>query len=169
MAEMPASLGVYAKHVLETDGIDVRLNVAVANVESSSLTLTSGETVPFGLLPWDPGIIHNPLLASIDCPRGKHGGVTTDSCFQIPVFPGVWALGDCAETPDPNNPGKTFAPTAQNSTRAGIHLADNIVQLLRGRPVRPFTYKQIGELAVISSYNGVAHVFGLNIRGPLAC
>ncbi len=168
VAEMPAVLGEYTKQVLEADGINLRFGAGVKSVEATSLTLTDGETLPFGLLLWDTGIIPNPLLKSIDCPRGKHGGVTTDSCFQVPGFPRVWALGDCAETPDPNNLGKTFAPTAQNSTRAGVHVADNLIHSLRGRPVRPFTYKQIGELAVISSYNGVAHVFGFNIRGPLA-
>ncbi len=168
MAEMPASLGEYVKQVLEADGVDVRLKVGVKSVEATALTLTTGETLPFGVLLWDTGIIPNPLLESIDCPRGKHGGITTDSCFQVPGLPGVWALGDCAETPDPNNPGKTFAPTAQNSTRAGVHLADNIIHLLRDRHVRPFTFKQIGELAIISSHNGVARVFGFNLRGPLA-
>ena len=168
MAEMPAPLGTYGKQVLETDGVEVRMNVGVVSVDSTTLTLTNGDTLPFGVLLWDTGITPNPLLQSIDCPRGKHGAMVTDSCFQVPGFSGIWALGDCAETPDPNNPGKTFAPTAQNSTRAGVQLGDNIIHLLRGRPVRPFTYKQVGELAIVSSHDGVAHVFGLSIRGPLA-
>ena len=168
MAEMPASLGEYGQQVLERDGVDVRLQVGVKSVAADSLVLTSGEELPFGTLVWDTGIIPSPLLKTIDCPRGKHGGITTDSCFQVTGSPGVWAIGDCAETPDPNNPGKTFAPTAQNSTRAGAHVADNINHVLRGRAVRPFTYKQIGELAIVSSYDGVAYVFGLKIRGPLA-
>ena len=168
MAEMPASLGEYGQQVLERDGVEVRLQVGVKSVAADSLVLTSGEELPFGTLVWDTGIIPSPLLKTIDCPRGKHGGITTDSCFQVTGSPGVWAIGDCAETPDPNNPGKTFAPTAQNSTRAGAHVADNINHVLRGRAVRPFTYKQIGELAIVSSYDGVAYVFGLKIRGPLA-
>jgi len=168
MAEMPETLGAYGKEVLERDGVDVRMKVGVKSVEPTMLALTDGDTLPFGTLLWDTGIIPNPLLKQIDCPRGKHGGITTDSCFQVTGLPGVWALGDCAETPDPNNPGKTFAPTAQNGTRAGVHVADNINHVLRGRPVRPFTYKQIGELAIISSHDGVAHVFGVNIKGPLA-
>ena len=168
MSEMPASLGEYGKQVLERDGVDVRLKVAVKSVDATSLALSDGETLPFGTLLWDTGILPNPLLQTIECPRGKHGGITTDSCFQVTGLPGVWAVGDCAETPDPNKPGKTFAPTAQNSTRAGAQVADNINHVLRGRRVQPFTYKQIGELAIVSSYDGVAHVFGVNITGPLA-
>ena len=168
LGEMPDSLGEYGKQMLEADGIAVRLNLGVKSVEPTTLRLSNGEVLPFGLLLWDAGILPNLLLKTIDCPRGEKGGIVTDSCFQVPGLPGVWALGDCAETPDPNNPGKTFAPTAQNSTRAGVHVADNIIHRLRGRSVRPFTFKQIGELAIISGHDGVAHVFGLNIRGPLA-
>ncbi len=168
MAEMPVSLGEYGKRALEADEIQVRLGLGVKSVEATALVLSNGETLPFGILIWDTGIMPNEMFKSIDCPRGKHGGIVTDSCFQVPGMPGVWALGDCAETPDPNNPGKTFAPTAQNSTRAGVHVADNLIHLLRGRPVRPFTYKQIGELAVVSDHDGVANVFGLKIQGPLA-
>lgn len=168
MAEMPVSLGAYSEQVLKADGIEVRLNVGVKSVDPTSLALTNGEVLPFGVLLWDAGIVPNPLIESIDCPRGKHGGIVTDSCFQVTGLPGVWALGDCAETPDPNNPGKIFAPTAQNGTRAGVHLADNLIHQLRGRPVSPFTYKQIGELAIVSAHDGVAHVFGLKLQGPLA-
>ena len=168
MAEMPASLGKYGQQALEKDGVDVRLKVGVKSVEATRLALTEGEDLPFSVLVWDTGILPSPLLKAIECPRGKHGGITTDSCFQVTGLPGVWAIGDCAETPDPNNPGKSFAPTAQNSTRAGAHVADNINHVLRGRAIRPFTYKQIGELAIVSSYDGVAHVFGLKIHGPLA-
>ena len=34
--------------------------------------------------------------------------------------------------------------------------------------MKPFTYKQIGELAVLSRYRGVANVYGVQVRGVLA-
>lgn len=168
MTEMPEELGSFGHQVLKRDGVEVWFNVGVKHVEAQSLELSDGERLAFGLLLWDTGIVPSPLLGKIQCPRGKHGGMVTDSCFQVQGAPGVWAIGDCAETPDPNHPGKTFAPTAQNSTRAGTHVADNIIHQLRGRPVKPFTYKQVGELALVSERQGVAHVFGVSVRGPLA-
>ena len=34
--------------------------------------------------------------------------------------------------------------------------------------MKPFRYKQIGELAVVGRYSGVANVYGVQVQGPLA-
>ena len=82
--------------------------------------------------------------------------------------PGVWAIGDCAETPKPDGSGEFFEPTAQNATREGAHVADNILAVIHGRPLKPFRYKQIGELAVVGRHSGVANVYGLQFNGLFA-
>ena len=167
MTEMPDSLAAYGKQRLEKDGVRVLLDVGVQKVEPSALTLTSGEVLHPGLLIWDTGIVPAPLVAKLDCAKGKHHGIATDSCFRVEGQTNVWAIGDCAEIPDPNHEGKTFAPTAQNATREGALAAENIIAVIRGKDPKPFTYKQIGTLAVLSRYAGVAHVFGLSISGFL--
>lgn len=165
MAEMPERLADYSQRILERDGIAVRVHVGVSKVEEGSLTLSDGEALPAGLLIWDTGITPNPLIEKFDCAKGKKGGIAVDSAFRVEDRPGIWAIGDCAEIPKPDGSGAFFEPTAQNATREGILVADNILAALQRRPVKPFTYKQVGELAVISRYRGVAHVFGLQIRG----
>ncbi len=168
MAEMPEALGEYGQHILQEDGVEVIMGASVEAVANDSLELSDGRQVAYGVLLWDAGIMPSPFLKQLDCPLGKHGGIVTDSCFQVQDVPGVWAIGDCAETPNPKQPGKTFAPTAQNATRAGVHVADNINHVLRGRRPKPFEFQQIGTLALVSDRQGVAHVFGAEIKGALA-
>ena len=168
MTEMPETLASYSQAELEKDGVRVRTGVGVEKVEPGSLTLSTGETIPAGLLVWDTGIEPNPIVKSFDCERGKKGGIATDSTFRVLKRPGVWAIGDCAEIPKPDGSGKFFEPTAQNATREGVHVADNILAVAHGRPVKPFRYKQIGELAVVGRHSGVANVYGVEINGPLA-
>ncbi len=168
MAEMPEPLAAYSQQQLEAAGVRVRLGVGVAKVEPGSLTLTTGETLAAGMLIWDTGIEPNPIVAGFDCEKGKKGGVATDSTFRVLKRPGVWAIGDCAEIPKPDLSGKFFEPTAQNATREGVHVADNILAVIHGRPVKPFRYKQIGELAVVGRYSGVANVYGIQVQGLLA-
>ena len=167
MEEMPESLASYSKRRLERDRVEVLLGSAVGRVEPGSLTLKNDQIVPYGLLVWDTGITPNSLVGSLGCRLGKKGGIVVDSTFKVPNMPGVWALGDCAEIPKPDGSGKFFEPTAQNATREGALLADNILATLRHRPVRPFTYKQIGELAVISRRRGVAFVMKVKVNGML--
>ena len=167
MSEMPESLAAYSQVELEKDGVHVRTGIGVARVEAESLTLTTGETLRTGMLVWDTGIQPNPIVAEFDCAKGKKGGIATDSTFRVLKRPGVWAIGDCAEIPKPDGSGQFFEPTAQNATREGAHVADNIVAVTLGRPVKPFRYKQIGELAVVGRYSGVANVYGVQIYGLL--
>lgn len=165
MAELPEDLAAYTREQLERDGIRVDTGKGVEKVEPRSITLSDGERIEAGMVIWDAGIETNPLIASFDCPKGKKGGISVDSAFRVRGMPGAWAIGDCAEIPKPDGSGRFFEPTAQNATREGTHVAENILATLEGRSVRAFRYKQVGELAVISRYKGVAFVFGIKVSG----
>ena len=168
MSEMPAALGEYGKRQLEANGIQVMLGTEVKKVDGSTISLSDGSTIDAGLLVWDTGISPVPLVATLGAPLGKKDGLAVESTFALPGFPGVWAIGDCAEIPKPFAHGKFFEPTAQNATREGVVAAENIVATLRHKAVRPFTFRQIGMLAVVSRHTGVANVFGAQVTGLLA-
>jgi NADH dehydrogenase len=88
--------------------------------------------------------------------------------LQVPDWPDVWAVGDCAFVPDIKNPGKSHPPTAQHAIREGKVVAQNIAAALLGRPGGPFSFKTIGLLASIGRRTGVARIFGFNFSGFLA-
>ena len=107
--------------------------------------MEGGRRIPAQTLVWAAGVMPSPVARDLPCAHGKHGGIVVDACCAVPGHPGVWALGDCAEVPQPGG-GKPYAPTAQNATRAGVLVARNIVASLRNEPSRPFTYRPLGEL-----------------------
>ena len=88
--------------------------------------------------------------------------------MQVPDWPGVWALGDCAMIPDFYHPGKFYPPTAQHATRQGAVLAKNIVATFRGHELQPFKFKIIGLLATIGWRTGVAEIYGYRFSGLIA-
>ena len=77
------------------------------------------------------GVTPSPLVERLDCERGKHGGIVVDSCGAVKGHSGVWALGDCAETPIPGGDSKTYAATAQ---RRDAREAAGRAQHLGGAP-----------------------------------
>ena len=91
----------------------------------------------------------------------------TNEFLEVPDWPGVWALGDCALIPD-RKTGKYFPPTAQHALRQGKVLAHNITAALRGGQKRPFVFKTIGLLAAIGRRTGVANIMGINFSGFVA-
>jgi NADH dehydrogenase len=88
--------------------------------------------------------------------------------MQVPEWPGVWALGDCALVPDPNNPGGFYPPTAQHAIREANVLAKNIAASLSGGQLRAFKFKIIGQLAAIGRRSGVAEIYGFKFSGYIA-
>jgi NADH dehydrogenase len=88
--------------------------------------------------------------------------------LQVPNFPGVWALGDCALVPDPFSPGNFYPPTAQHAIRMAAALAKNIAATTRGLPPQPFKFKTLGLLATIGRRAGVAEILKMRFSGIIA-
>jgi NADH dehydrogenase len=87
--------------------------------------------------------------------------------FEIPGWPNVWALGDCAAVPNPQT-GTYHPPTAQHALRQGRTLAGNIIAAIRGGQKQPFRFSTIGQLAAIGRRVGVANILGVNFSGFIA-
>ncbi|PYV66493.1 MAG: hypothetical protein DMG97_29470 [Acidobacteria bacterium] len=109
----------------------------------------------------------NPLLSSLPCQK-ECGRVLVNEFLQIPDWPGVWAVGDCAFVSDVRQPGKSHPPTAQHAIREGRVVAQNLALALNGRPPKPFSFKTIGLLASIGRRTGVARILGFNFSGFFA-
>jgi NADH dehydrogenase len=87
--------------------------------------------------------------------------------MEVPEWPGVWALGDCALVPD-RKTGAYYPQTAQHALREGKVLARNIAATLRGGQKKPFIFKTLGQLAAIGKRTGVANILGMNFSGFIA-
>lgn len=167
LPELGAKLAHYAQRQLERRGVEVLLKTKIAGAGPDYVELDGGHRIEAHLLVWAGGVAPSPVVDTLDCPRGKHGGIAVEPTMAVPGHPGVWALGDCAEIPRAGGKG-TYAPTAQNATREGTLVARNIVASMRGEQPRPFAYRPIGELAIVGKHTGVARVYGRNLSGPPA-
>jgi NADH dehydrogenase len=73
---------------------------------------------------------------------------------------GQWAIALRLRNPGAN--GRPYAPTAQNATPEGVHVARNIMRGLRGEELQEFRYTPISELALMGKKRGVARIYGHN-------
>ena len=117
------------------------------------------------MLVWAGGVSPSPILK--DTPfELQRGRIVVDSTLEVPRFPGVWAVGDCAAIIDPTSKNP-YPPTAQHALREGRRAARNICARLKGERATPFVYKAPGQLASIGRRTGVARIFGLKFSGVI--
>jgi len=167
LPELGAGLARYAQRKLEQRGVEVLLNTEITGASPDYTALEGGKRIPAHTLIWTAGVTPSPVIGTLDCARGPHGGVVVDACCAVTGHQGVWALGDCAEIPH-SGKKKTYAPTAQNAMREGTQVGRNIAAVLHGRQPQPFVYTPIGELALVGRRSGVASLYGVHLSGLVA-
>jgi NADH dehydrogenase len=129
---------------------------------------TDGAPTPAPTLVWASGVTPAPLVSKTDLPTTGRGWITVNADMSVPGFPGIWALGDCAQIPNPLEPGKFQPALAQHAIREAQQLARNIVASMRGQPAQPFLYKSLGQMAMLGHHDGIAMVGRFKARGYLA-
>jgi NADH dehydrogenase len=128
--------------------------------------LSDGTNLTTTTLVWTAGTAPNPLLATLPC-KTKGGRLLVNESLEVPDWPGVWALGDCALIPDQLT-GGYHPPTGQHAMREAAVAARNITAAFRGAEKQPFRFKTIGLLAAIGRRTGVARILGFNFSGVIA-
>lgn len=166
LPELAEPLGHYARRKLTERGVEVLTSRRVTSIRDDVVTLSDGTTMTVDLLVWTAGTAPNPVLDALTCAKDR-GRITVNEFLELPDFPGVWALGDCASVPDPRT-GKPYPPTAQHALRQARVLAHNIAATISGSRKRPFLFKTIGQLASIGRRTGVANILGVNFSGFIA-
>ncbi|UNX55609.1 NAD(P)/FAD-dependent oxidoreductase [Georgenia sp. TF02-10] len=175
LPELGEELGGYAIEQLRARGVDIRLNTFLNSCVDGHIELSSGEKFEADTVVWTAGVKANPMLADTDLPLDERGRVRTNAMLQVvdengDVVPNAWAAGDCAAVPDLTAaaPGATTAPTAQHAVRQGRQLGTNLVRVLRGQAPEEYRHENIGTVASLGLYKGVAQIQGHKFRGPLA-
>ena len=166
LPELGPKLGRYAQQKLSERGVEILVKTRVTAVTDQGVQLSSGEMIKTEALIWTAGTSPNPVLMALPCMKDR-GRLVVNEMLQVPGYERVWALGDCATVPDPKT-GKPHPPTAQHALRQGKTLAKNLIAAVHNRPLIPFSFKTIGQLAAIGRRTGVANILGINFSGFIA-
>jgi NADH dehydrogenase len=137
-------------------------------MDEDSLTVrrpdATSETFAAHTKVWAAGVSGSPLGIQL----AAAGGVELDRLGRVPVAPNctlpghpeVFVVGDLMALGD--LPGM-----AEVAMQSGRHAARTIVGRLDGRPDTPLRYRDLGSMATISRFSGVAMIGRLRISGFL--
>ena len=159
--------------------MELRLNTRVQEVSPEEVILNSNEVIPTNTIICTTGNAPDKVLTELDF-INERGRIDTNEFLQAvkktdgksTVIDNLWAIGDCANTPNlkeiDKNPEALCPPTAQFAVRMAPVLAKNIIAKLNGYHLKPFKFKELGQMAVIGHLCGIAEVMGIRFSGIIA-
>jgi NADH:quinone reductase (non-electrogenic) len=161
----PPDLSEKAQGQLEKLGVEVRTNAIVTGVDRRGVQVGS-EQIQARNVFWAAGNVASPLTRTLSVPLDKVGRVIVERDLSIPGHPEAFAIGDMAVfTHQTGEPLPGVAPVAMQQARSA---AENIQNLVAGRPTRPFHYRDKGNLATIGRAAAIAELGRVHLWGFIA-
>ncbi len=162
-----ARAGGAALEGLQERGVDVRLEVGIAEVAADHVTLTDGEVIPTRLVVWAAGVAASPLAALLGVPLGRARRIPVDEHLRVVGLDGVFAIGDIAAGEGAD--GRPLPQVAPVATQHAAHVARLLTDEAAGRTTPPFRYRDKGAMATIGRAAAVAELpGGIRLRGLVA-
>jgi NADH dehydrogenase len=147
---------VYAAEVLQALGVELHLGIAVKEIGAGHVLLSDGTTIRTRVVVWAGGLKAASLAGAAGLPQGHGGRIDVQPDLTVAGFPGVYALGDLANTRDPS--GGFFSQLGSVALQAGQWTAGNILADMTGDPHTPFQYHDKGIMAMISPNAAVVEI-----------
>ena len=168
LPQIGEELGRYCGNQLEKRGIEVRLDTRVTAITAERAILSTGDVIEANTVVTTVGNATHPVIKKLidryQLANAK-GRLVTEPTLQVRGHEKLWAAGDCAAVPLPD--GSISPATAQFAIRQGTVLGKNIDALRSKRPLQPFGFKALGEMASLGHLNAVGKVFGFKVSGLL--
>jgi NADH dehydrogenase len=160
LKQVDEELDQFALNKLKEMGVEFIMNTHVVGATPNSVTLDNGITIPCYTLVWSAGVTTSDLIKNLACRHDAEQRIITNDYLEVPEFPGVYALGDCASITD-HHTARPYPQTAQHAIREGKVLAHNIISTIDGNESEKmkFNYKTKGMMADIGKRSGVTYCF----------
>jgi len=165
-------LAKFAQKKLVERGLEIQLKTAVLGFDGNEVKVkklngdkNSEETaaIQTKTLIWTAGVTPvNTIKRSLF--KMERGKIIVNDFLEVPDFPGVFVVGDCANFINPSTK-KPYAPTAQLAEAQAKTAAYNLHALIKNKEKRKFVYHSKGQMAIIGKRTGIATILGRNTAG----
>jgi NADH dehydrogenase len=157
---LPERISNTTRRLLEEMGVEIHVGAKVSEVTADGLKLADGSYIASELPVWAAGVKAPKVLANLDGLEVNriHQLVVTPT-LQTTHDPDIFAIGDCAACPRPDEAGPV-PPRAQAAHQEAAHMVRQIERRLRGAPLLPYTYRDFGSLVSLGRSRTVGNLTG---------
>lgn len=147
--------------------VDVRLCKKVIGARDGVIELDDKTKLDCGTVIWVAGVKAQDVIDKISIQKDKYSRIIVNEYLEVPSYPGVFAIGDCAHFEDILTKS-ILPPTAQVAVQQAKIVAINIDARIRQDEPSLFRFKYSGDLVSLGEHYGVAELYGLDFYGLIA-
>jgi NADH dehydrogenase len=147
-------------------GVNVITGVRVINYDGNELTLNDGRKLYTKKVIWAAGITGKVFNGIPEACYVRGNRLKTNVFNQVEGLKDVYALGDAAYMEEGIYKG--HPQVAQPAIQQARLLSKNLNGLIKGKPMKPFHYKDLGSLATIGRNKAVADLPFWKTQGFIA-
>ncbi|MDB5823644.1 MAG: ndh [Herminiimonas sp.] len=170
---LPERIATETARLLNKLDITILAGEKVSEVRPDAVLTASGKRIPSTLTVWAGGIRVGEILERVGLPVNKLGQVIVSETLQTIVDPDIFALGDCASCPWPEQ-GKSVPPRAQAAHQQASFLYGALCRRLQHKPLRTFHFQDHGSLVSLGRFDTLGNLMGkvigrsMRVEGILA-
>ena len=146
-------------------GVHVKTNAAVREVKSRQIILKEGDAIPAEVTVWAAGVKGEPTAGALGLPvTGTR--VAVNQTLQVENYPYIWAIGDISGAHGKD--GRFLPMVAPVALQQGKFVAKQILNLVAGKSLGDFKYRDKGSMATIGRNKAIVQVGGFKLAGAPA-
>jgi NADH:quinone reductase (non-electrogenic) len=157
---LPARVADATLELLTALGVEVRTGAKVSEVRAEGVVLGDGQFIPSELVVWCAGVKAPDVLRDLDgLEANRLNQLLVTATLQTTRDPDIFAIGDCASCPRPDDP-HPVPPRAQAAHQQASHMLGQLRRRLAGETLGPFVYRDFGSLVSLGKYSTVGSLMG---------
>ncbi|MCB9034626.1 MAG: NAD(P)/FAD-dependent oxidoreductase [Chitinophagales bacterium] len=148
-------------------GVNVWLNTIVTGYDGKNIQLNNGKSVTTDTVIWTAGVKGKPIEGL------KHDVINGGSRYEIDEYckvkgyDNIYAIGDVACMTSEENP-KGHPMVAPVAIQQGELVAKNIINTIKGKPIKAFSYFDKGSMATVGRNKAVMEAKNIKMGGFIA-
>jgi NADH dehydrogenase len=139
-------------------GVHLREGVRVVELSADEVLLEDGSRLPAKVSVLASGFVATPLGPGFALPTRDDGRIAVDEHLRVPGLAKVFVAGDLAAPPMAaigTGLGTTTRMACATAMPLGAHAADQVVRMLRGKPLVPYRFGYVLQCISLGRNDGV--------------
>ncbi|MBD2699591.1 FAD-dependent oxidoreductase [Spirosoma sp. BT702] len=157
----------YTEKTMRKYGIALINNAKLTKVTSDGAFLSDGTFLESSLVLSTVGQSRFTLAGTEPMPRDTLQRLYTNAYQQVDNLPNVWGGGDACHVAHYQT-GIACPANALWAIKHGEYVGRNIARAVKGKKLKPFTYRGLGQSASLGLGKGITEMYGVQFTGALA-